>query len=88
MADSGGAAPALAEAGGPVPVGLEPAAGGGRRLWSRLHTHPSAIVGIGILAVYVAAVVVPRGSNRWSLVSRRAALTSTTNGLSCCGAGG
>ena len=28
------------------------------RVWARLRTHPSAIAGIGILALYVAATVV------------------------------
>src|SRR5205085_10871495 len=70
MADPSSAAPALAEAGGPVPVGLEPAAGGGRRLWARLHTHPSAIVGIGILALYVAASLLVPLLLRWDPVQQ------------------
>jgi len=40
------------------PVAVPAAAEGGSRLWARLRTHPSAIVGLCILGLYVAASLV------------------------------
>jgi ABC-type dipeptide/oligopeptide/nickel transport system permease subunit len=40
------------------PVLLEPAPRAERRVWLRLRTHPSALVGIGIFAAYVLASIV------------------------------
>jgi peptide/nickel transport system permease protein len=40
------------------PVPLEPAPRAERRVWLRLRTHPSALVGIGIFAAYVLATIV------------------------------
>jgi len=63
------AAPALGATAELAPVQLAPLAGGGR-LWARLRTHPSAIVGIGILAFYVAASLLVPLVLRWNPVDQ------------------